>query len=249
MVCCNSKKKVRDTLFTLIELLTVISVIAILAGLLLPSLNKARQKAYEIRCVSNLKQYGLALNLYASDYREWYVPSWYWEVTGAINGPPCGGGGPWNYYTCGGGCSPLKYLGVKSFGYWSRTEKDKFVCPAVTNGPQEIGSSKYHYSIGGNWNIHRKLFKASQIHHPDRLVFGGDAQGVADKKEMNMALHAGSMRHSNRMTVVFFSGRVGMIPYSLWSQSPLLRSSVRLTFSQFLWTNMKHPEDTIPTVP
>ncbi len=74
--------KTQYKIFTLIELLIVVAIIAILAGMLLPALNSARERGKSIKCLSNLKQMGVANALYVDDNQEYYPFLYYGWTSG-----------------------------------------------------------------------------------------------------------------------------------------------------------------------
>ena len=71
--------------FTLIELLVVIAIISILAAMLFPALNRARESAKDLACINNQKQFGIAFGIYTSEYDGYYIP-YHQEKIGIKNG-------------------------------------------------------------------------------------------------------------------------------------------------------------------
>jgi len=150
----NDKKSCKLLIFTLIELLVVIAVIAILASMLLPALNKARDKARSIQCAGNLKQIDTAGLLYTSSERDYFVP--------VHNGSASWFDNP--LY--------IPYLKIKAGGNWP----ESLYCPKATNA-FATKSVKYSYGMNyqellGTWGTAFRGYFLPKVKRPSsKLVF------------------------------------------------------------------------------
>ena len=176
--------------FTLIELLVVIAIIAILAAMLLPALSKARAKARETTCKSQLKQIGFATLLYIDDNNDWIPPATTqnWAMLG------------WQTLI-------VPYIQKTTNDGYIDTRRGVFLCPAesrkIDYNTTDTSAFKYsHYTINAylsgrkDWadNNANKLRTLGQITEPSSAIYVLDNEKT-DNQSIIYPSYA-SYRHS-----------------------------------------------------
>jgi prepilin-type N-terminal cleavage/methylation domain-containing protein/prepilin-type processing-associated H-X9-DG protein len=180
------------TAFTLIELLVVIAIIAILAAMLLPALSRAKDRAQGAGCLSNTKQIGFAINMYAGDQEDYFPlidPSWTGGPFANARGLACGG--EWNL-TSGkpNTIAPLLHPYAPNSKVWVCPKRKRGLSYKTEPGswdPSITGFLSYGFNelgVFGRINpadsYHLLKFKASNAAKPTEMVAITDVSGSND---------------------------------------------------------------------